>query len=294
MTISPTLTVASEGGRSLDVAVAGPEDGTLLLLHDGTPTAGHLYEPLVEAGAERGLHQASYARPGYRGSTRNAGRSVADCAADVVAVVDHLGAERFHVAGWSGGGPHALATAALLPDRVLSTATIAGVAPAGAEGLDWTAGMGKENVEEFGAATAGEEELRAFLENAAAEIGTASGEDLHAALGDLVSEVDRHALTGEFADHMASTFHDAVLNGIWGWFDDDRAFIRDWGFDVGAIEVPVVIWQGAQDRMVPFAHGEWLASHVSGAGSHLLPEHGHLSLGVGAYGEILDELIARP
>lgn len=292
MTISPTLTVPSGGGRSLDVAVAGPEDGTLMLLHDGTPTAGHLYEPLVDAGAERGLRHATYARPGYRDSTRNAGRSVADCAADVVAVADALCAERFHVAGWSGGGPHALATAALLPGRVLSVATIAGVAPADAEGLDWTAGMGKENVEEFGAAIAGEDELRAFLDNAAGEIGKASGEELHAALGDLVSEVDRDALSGEFADHMAATFHDAVATGIWGWFDDDRAFVSDWGVDLGGIEVPVAIWQGGEDRMVPFAHGEWLASQVAGATAHLLPEQGHLSLGVGAYGEVLDELIA--
>ena len=292
MTISPTLTVPSEGGRSLDVALAGPENGTLILLCDGTPTAGHLYEPLVKAGAERGLRHATYARPGYRGSTRNSGRSVADCVADVTAVADALGATRFHVAGWSGGGPHSLATAALLPERVLAAATIAGVAPADAEGLDWTAGMGKENVEEFGAAMAGEEELRAFLETASAEIGQASGEQLHAALGDLISEVDREALSGELVDHMAATFHDAVATGIWGWFDDDRAFIRDWGFDLTAIEVPVAVWQGGQDRMVPFAHGEWLASHVSGATPHFLPEHGHLSLGVGAYGDVLDELIA--
>jgi pimeloyl-ACP methyl ester carboxylesterase len=293
VTISPTLTVPSEGGRSLDVALAGPEDGTLILLHEGTPaSSAHLFEPLVEAGTERGLRHATYARPGYRGSTRDAGRSVADCVADVVAVADALGTERFHVAGWSGGGPHALATAALLPERVLSAATIAGVAPADAEGLDWTAGMGKENVEEFGAAMAGEEELRTFLESAAPEIAEASGEQLHAALGDLISEVDREALSGELADHMAATLHDALATGIWGWFDDDRAFVRDWGFDLTAIEVPVAVWQGGQDRMVPFAHGEWLASHVSGATAHLLPEHGHLSLGVGTYGDVLDELIA--
>lgn len=293
MTIAPTLTVAAEGGRSLDVAVAGPQDGTLLLLHDGTPTSGHLYEPLVAAGAERGIRHASYARPGYRGSTRNEGRSVADCAADVEAVVGALGAERFHVAGWSGGGPHSLATAALFGDRVLSAATIAGVAPADAEGLDWTAGMGKENVEEFTAAKTGDEQLRAFLENSASEMAQASASDLHQALGDLVSDVDREALTGEFADHLASTFHDAVRNGIRGWFDDDKAFVRDWGFDLGAIQVPVAIWQGAQDRMVPFAHGEWLAAHVAGASAHLYPEHGHLSLGVGAYGDILDTLMAN-
>ncbi len=274
----------------LDVAAAGPDDGTLVLLHDGTPTAGHLFEPLVRAGAERGLRHASYARPGYRGSDRNAGRSVADCIPDVVAVADSLGADRFHVLGWSGGGPHCLATAALLPDRVLSAATIGGVAPADAEGLDWTGGMGEENVAEFGAARAGEPELRAFLEAMAADLAEVSGEELHRELGGLVSEVDRRALTGDFADHMAATFRAAVSGGIWGWFDDDVAFVGDWGFDLGAIEAPVAIWQGGEDRFVPFAHGEWLAAHVSGADAHLVEGGGHLSLGVGGYGELLDAL----
>jgi pimeloyl-ACP methyl ester carboxylesterase len=290
-TIEPGLEVVSEDGRKLDVASAGPEDGTLVLLHDGTPTAGHLYEPLVAAGAKRGLRHASYARPGYRGSDRNEGRSVADCIPDVLAVADALGADRFHVLGWSGGGPHCLATAALLPERVLSAATIGGVAPADAAGLDWTAGMGEENVAEFGAANAGDDELRGFLDRMAAGLAEVSGEELHRELGGLVSEVDREALTGDFAEHMAATFHGAVSSGIWGWFDDDMAFVRDWGFDLGAVERPVAIWQGGEDRFVPYAHGEWLAGHVAGAEPHLLPDEGHLSLGVVGYGEVLAALV---
>jgi pimeloyl-ACP methyl ester carboxylesterase len=291
-TIGPSLEVTSENGRALQVDVAGPDDGTLVLLHDGTPTAGHLYEPLVEAGAERGLRHASYARPGYRGSDRNEGRGVADCIADVVAVADALGADRFHVIGWSGGGPHALATAALLPERVLSAATIGGVAPADAEGLDWTAGMGEENVAEFEAAETGGDALRAFLEEMGAGLADVSGPELHAELGGLVSEVDREALTGDFAEHMAVTVRDALSTGIWGWFDDDLAFVRDWGFDLASIERPVAIWQGGQDRFVPFAHGQWLAKHVSRAEAHLLPDEGHLSLGVPGYAAVLDALIA--
>jgi pimeloyl-ACP methyl ester carboxylesterase len=291
-TIGASLEVSPENGRSLQVDVAGPDDGTLVLLHDGTPTAGHLYEPLVEAGAERGLRHASYARPGYRGSDRNEGRSVADCIPDVVAVADALGADRFHVIGWSGGGPHALATAALLPERVLSAATIGGVAPADAEGLDWTAGMGEENVAEFEAAESGGDDLRAFLQEMGAGLGHVSGPELHAELGGLVSEVDREALTGEFAEHMAATVRDALSTGIWGWFDDDLAFVRDWGFDLRSIERPVAIWQGGQDRFVPFAHGEWLAKHVNRAEAHLLPDEGHLSLGVPGYAAVLAALIA--
>jgi pimeloyl-ACP methyl ester carboxylesterase len=106
-----------------------------------------------------------------------------------------------------------------------------------------------------------------------------------------VSEVDSRALTGEFADHIAESFTAAVSNGVDGWLDDDLAFIRDWGFDLQAISVPVTIWQGGQDRFVPFAHGQWLADHVPGARPRLLPEHGHLSIELDLYGEILDDLL---
>ena len=103
-----------------------------------------MYAPLVELGAERGLRHVVYLRPGYGDSERCPGRAVADCAADTAAIADWLGVERFYTAGRSGGGPHALACAALLPDRVIAAATIAGVAPEDAEGLDWLAGMGQE------------------------------------------------------------------------------------------------------------------------------------------------------
>lgn len=91
---------------------------------------------------------------------------------------------------------------------------------------------------------------------------------------------------------MATDIREAVRNGIWGWLDDDMAFVHDWGFDLGSIEVPVAIWQGDDDRFVPFSHGVWLAENVSGAMACLKPGEGHLSLAVGAYGQILDELTA--
>jgi pimeloyl-ACP methyl ester carboxylesterase len=210
----------------------------------------------------------------------------------VTSIVDHLGMDRFYVIGWSGGGPHALACAALMPDRVIAAATIAGVAPRDAEGLDWLAGMGEENIEEFGAAETGEQELRTYLEQHAAELTQATGPDLHAALGDLLSDVDKAALTGDFAEYLADASRHGLAHGIWGWFDDDVAFLKDWGFDVGATERPVTIWQGEQDRFVPFGHGRWLADHVSGARAELHPEHGHLSLAVASYDRILDSLLA--
>lgn len=120
----------------------------------------------------------------------------------------------------------------------------------------------------------------------------ATGPQLHAALGDLLSDVDASALSGDYAEWLAQSVNAGRAPGIWGWFDDDLAFLKDWGFELGSIERPVTIWQGGQDRFVPAGHGEWLAAQVSGARAQLLPEHGHLSLSLGAYGEILDDLLA--
>ena len=284
--------VRASDGRRLDVVTAGDGTRGTVIVHHGTPGAAALFGPLVAAGSQRGLRHVSYSRPGYGGSDRREDRSVASCATDVAAVADAVGAERFYTAGWSGGGPHALACAALLGDRVLAAASIAGVAPRHAEGLDWSAGMGEENIEEFAAADAGAEPLEAFLVAAQQSFGTVTAEQIQAALGDLLSEVDRAALTGAYADHLAETVRAALQPGIWGWFDDDLAFMRDWGFDLGDITVPTAVWQGAQDRFVPYSHGEWLAAHVAGAHAELRPDHGHLSLTVGSYGEILDQLVA--
>ena len=284
------LTLAD--GRTLEVAVSGPSGGTPLVVHHGTPGERSQYPPFAAAAHERGLRFVSYSRPGYAGSSRHPGRAVADCAADTAAILERLGADRCYTAGASGGGPHALACAALLPDRVLACATIAGVAPFDAGGLDFMAGMGKENHEEFGAALAGPAELEAYLEREARPLATVGGPELAAALGDLVSPVDVAALSGDFAAHLADSLHLVVSGGIWGWFDDDLAFTRPWGFDLDAVRVPVTVWQGDQDRMVPFAHGRWLAAHVPGARARLLPGEGHLSIAVAAFGDIVGELLA--
>jgi pimeloyl-ACP methyl ester carboxylesterase len=284
--------VTAADGRRLVARTSGRERASALIFLTGTPSGGLVYRPLAAAAAERGLRFVVCQRAGYGGSTRAPGRSVADCARDVAAVADALGIERAHVVGWSGGGPHALACAAHLPGLVASVATIAGVAPVDAEGLDWFAGMGPENVEEFGLALQGADAVRPFLERQADELRTLTGDQVAAALGGLVSEVDRAALTGELADYLAAELHEAVRTGVDGWLDDDLAFARGWGFDLGKLRAPVTIWQGTEDLMVPFAHGEWLAANVRGAAAKLLPGEGHISL-VGRFGDIVDDLVAR-
>jgi pimeloyl-ACP methyl ester carboxylesterase len=277
-------------GRSLELVVAGPSDGTPLVLHHGTPGAAVVFERLVDTAGRHGLRTVVYARPGYGRSAPLPGRSVADAAADVTVVLDALGAAEFVTVGWSGGGPHALAAAALLPDRCRGAATIAGVAPYGAAGLDWLAGMGEENVAEFGAALAGEQPLSDYLEKEAAGLAGVEPGEVAATLDGLVSDVDRTAITGDFAEYLAASFRRSVSTGIAGWRDDDLAFAKDWGLALDAVTVPVTIWQGDQDRMVPYDHGRWLAGNVAGARVRLLSGEGHLTLGVTRFDEVLAEL----
>jgi pimeloyl-ACP methyl ester carboxylesterase len=203
-----------------------------------------------------------------------------------------MGAERCYTLGWSGGGPHALACAALLGDRVIKAAVIAGVAPWDAEGLDWKAGMGAENLEEFAAMEAGPDALRAFLDAARSSLDGVTAEQVAASLGDLIGEADRRVLEGDFAEFIAESFRVGLAEGVDGWFDDDLAFRANWGFALDAIRVPVTIWQGGDDRMVPAAHGAWLEQHIPGARAELRPAAGHISIAVDRYGEILDDLLA--
>jgi pimeloyl-ACP methyl ester carboxylesterase len=286
------ITVQAAAGRQLEALAIGPRDGLTVVLHNGTP-AGLMPAPAVAAAAaERGLRLVLYARPGYEGSTPDPGRRVRAAAADLAAVLDGLGAGEFVTVGWSGGGPHALACAALLPGRCLAAASMAGAAPHHAEGLDWWHGMASENLAEFRAALAGPEALNGFLEPAARELASITGAGVAAGLGDLASAADKAAVTGEFADYLAASFRAAVAGGIAGWRDDDLAFVTDWGFtmaDAGA-GAPVAVWQGDQDMMVPWSHGQWLAAHIPGARAHLLPGEGHLTL-VHAFGAILDDLL---
>jgi pimeloyl-ACP methyl ester carboxylesterase len=286
------FTIPAPGGRQLEVLTAGPAGGLPFVMHNGTPGGLVTLESMTREAAARGLRTVMCARPGYGRSTPQPGRRVADVAADVVTVLDALGAGEFVTAGQSGGGPHALACAVLLPGRCLAAATMAGVAPCQAPGLDWLAGMGPENVEEFGAAAAGEAALTRYLEAEAEGLRTVSGSEITGALGGLVDDADKAVLTGGFADYLAESTRAALAAGIAGWRDDDLAFAGDWGFALDAPgAAPVTIWQGEEDRMVPYAHGVWLAAHMPGARSQLLPGEGHLTLSVTRFGAVLDDLL---
>lgn len=282
-------TVAGPDGRALDVYEDGDPAGAAVLVHHGTPGAGVLFDSWVRDSAARGIRLISYTRPGYAGSTRDPGRSVASAAADAAAIMDALGIDRFATWGTSGGGPHALACAALLGDRVAAAATLGSLAPR-VEGLDWFAGMGDAGV--LRAAVAGEQELRPLLErNRPGMVGEAEGEegDLDAIFG----PGDLAALAGPLGAFFGAGFQAGLAGGVDGWVDDELAYARVWGFDPGAIGVPVQLWQGRQDRMVPYAHGVWLGRRLPRVDVRMSPDDGHITLLERRVGDVHAFLLAR-
>jgi pimeloyl-ACP methyl ester carboxylesterase len=285
-------TITLPDGRDLEVEVTGPDDGPVFLFHHGTPRGSTQFRGIADEVHVRGRRLVTWSRAGYGASSRRAGRSVADEVTDAMAVLDHLGADTCVVAGWSGGGPHALACGALAPERVNGVLSIAGVGPFGADGLDFLEGMGQENLDEFGAALEGEGALRTYLEAARPTLLHITGDQIVDQMETLLPPVDRESLTGEFGDFLAGQFGQALSVSVDGWLDDDLAFTRPWGFELAAITVPTYLWQGSEDLMVPFAHGEWLSAHLPGAVVHLESGEGHLSVGLGAMGRMLDELFS--
>jgi pimeloyl-ACP methyl ester carboxylesterase len=283
-------TVTTPDDRELAVHIAGAADGPALVVHHGTPSSGDFYRTEVESAERLGLRLVAMDRPGYGGSSPQRGRSVADAAADVATVLDELGIETFATYGMSGGGPHALACAALLPERCLAAATIAGAGPADAPDLDFLAGMGEGNQAEFAAAQAGRDELTEYCLADAAQITGLEPEELAAALRPHLSDVDAAVLTGEVAAYLLEAMRWGLRDGVEGWVDDDYAFLAPWGFDVGAITVPTLVWQGEQDLMVPPDHGRWLREHVAGAEGRQSPEEGHLTLFVNRIADVHDWL----
>lgn len=283
-------------GRQLDVLVSGPDHAVPFVFHHGTPGSVLQTRVMRAATLEHGMRLVTFARPGYGASSRLPGRRVVDVAADVEIVLDHLGAERAVVAGWSGGGPHALATSARLTDRVAATVLIASVAPCGDAGIPWDVwllGMGDDNLDEFGCAARGEEPLRAYLDGQAADLREADPQQIMASMASLLPPVDRAALTDEFGDELAAAFHEGLRNGVDGWLDDDLAFVEDWGFDLDEVTVPTYVWQGSADLMVPFAHGQWLSERLPRAIPHLEVGEGHLSIAIDALDRMLDEAVTH-
>jgi pimeloyl-ACP methyl ester carboxylesterase len=253
-------------GRTLHAYDTDADDanGRLAVFwHHGSPNIGAPPEPLFSAANRLGIRWVSYDRPGYGGSTPRPDRDVASAAGDASAVADALGIDRFAVMGHSSGGSHALACAALLQERVLGVVVVAGIAPFGAEGLDWFAGFGPAGVADLRAAAAG----RAALEKRLAE----SDDEPE------FTPEDEAALAGEWS-WFIDVVRPALAGGMGGFIDDDLASVGTWGFDPADVIAPALFLHGGRDRVVPAAHGEWLARHCPSAELWLYPEDGHISV----------------
>ena len=274
MSSESTRSVALADGRSLEVHELGDPEGFPIVYHHGTPGSGTLYARW----ATPGVRLIAYDRAGYGGSARMHGRAVVDVVADITAVADALGLERFATWGLSGGGPHVLACAALCDERLVAAATLAGVGPWNAEGLDWLAGMGEGNLEEFDLILAGEEALLPAIERDRDNLLGVTPAELREAMAPHLSPTDSAALTAELAEYLHANIAHAIANSGDGWIGDNLAFVKPWGFELSSIARPVLVLQGGDDLMVPRQHGEWLAANVPGCESRIEDAHGHLTL----------------
>jgi pimeloyl-ACP methyl ester carboxylesterase len=287
-------TVTAADGRELETLTAGNPGGFPWLWVPGTPSAAVDYPRLDDLATRLDLRLVTWSRPGYGDSTPRPlppdGPRIVDDVTDIEAILNALGMDEFVVVGWSGGGPRALACAAVLPDRCRAAASLAGLAPIDAAGLDWMAGMGPGNVADFTAALQGPEAYAAFQERFFIPMTSAGAADVAAGLGQLLTPTDEVTSTGDLAQWLAETMHRAGAQGVIGVRDDGLALAAPWGFDVRSIGVPTAIWAGGQDVTVPYAHGRWLAAQVPGAVAHLVDDAGHITM-VNDLEDVLVELL---
>jgi pimeloyl-ACP methyl ester carboxylesterase len=257
--------VKAPDGRQLSTQVYGDPDGKPVFLLHGTPGSRLGPHPRAAVLHRLGVQLIAFDRPGYGKSDRLEGRRVADAATDVLAIADAYGLDKFAVVGRSGGGPHALACAALLPDRVTKTAVLVGLAPRGAHGLDWYDGMTQSNVSEHAAAANGPEGLAAMTE-AAADAVRADPASLLVSLQDQMPDSDRRVVADPGIRAMLlQTYAEGLRTSADGWIDDVLAFYLSWGFDPAMVTVPVLLWHGAVDNLSPVSHAMWLADHIASA-----------------------------
>lgn len=237
-----------------------------------------------------GVRLIAFDRPGYGCSDRKRGRRVADVAADVAAIADCFGIGEFAVAGRSGGGPHALACAALLPNRVTRAAVLVGLAPPSADGLDWLAGMTASNIIHYTTAAAGEDSLVSWLGPAAAAMRADPGEVLARLRGEL-PDPDRQIVADPGIRALLTASHaEALRASAYGWVDDTMAFLARWGFSLASVTAPVLVWHGENDVFSPVSHAVWLAAKMAGASVIVQSGAAHFSA-IGVLPDVLRWLV---
>lgn len=287
------LRLTTRDGRSLTAEISGAATGTPVFLLHGTPGSRNGPKPRGSVLYRLGVQLITYDRPGYGGSDRHQGRCVADAAEDVAAIAGHLGLEQFAVVGRSGGGPHALACAALLGQRVSRTAVLVSVAPAQEMGPQWFDGMTDDNVEEYTTADNDERMLIEHLASRAEEV-IRDPASLVKTLERSMTEPDRRVV-GDAAMRrlLAATYQEALRAGPYGWIDDVFALRKDWGFELDAINTPVLLWHGEEDNFSPVTHTRYLAGRIRTATVKVQAGAAHFGA-VEILPDLLQWLVAAP
>jgi len=260
-----TEMVHAADGRRLSVEITGHPHGSPVFLMHGTPGSRLGPHPRGMVLYRLGIRLISFDRPGYGQSDRLPGRRVADVAEDVAAIADAYGIGQFAIAGRSGGGPHALACAALLPHRVTRAAVLVGLAPPSADGLDWLAGMAASNIVHYTTAAAGVDALAAWLGPAADAIRADPAELLARLRGELPDPDQQVVTNPAIRTMLMASYSEALRASAYGWVDDTLAFLARWGFSLASVTAPVLVWHGENDVFSPASHAVWLATRLSGA-----------------------------
>jgi len=262
-------------GRRLSVEQRGDPDGRPVFLLHGTPGSRLGPAPRPSVLYRMGIRLITFDRPGYGDSDRVPGRTVSAAADDVAVIADALGLGRFAVVGRSGGAPHALACAALLPDRTTRVAALVGLAPPDAEDLDWFEGMTEANVREYVNAAISRHRVTATLGRRSMSIVADPAASI-AEMRSTLPESDRWIVADAgIQDMLERNFAEGLRISADGWVDDVMAFSTGWGFELAGIAAPVLLWHGEDDIFAPVQHTRWLARNIPGATVEVEPDAAH-------------------
>ena len=274
-------------GRELQYLDNAATSGSAVVFHHGTPGHSSMWNSWLAQLANDGIKAIAISRPGYGTSSRQSNREVFSITSDISELLNSFSVKKFVSIGWSGGGPHSLATT--FEPRNVGAITLAGVGAYGVSDLNFLEGMGQENHDEFGAALSGESSVRNWLIENASAMQKVSGDEIREAFGGLIGVADKAVLEGAYAEEMAASMRAGIEESFDGWIDDDIAFIKHWGFDLAKINKPVHLWQGDDDFMVPHAHSKWLEKHIPNSQLRFIPGEGHISLGINYQKEIIKQ-----
>lgn len=280
--------VALADGRTLACLELGDAAGLPVLYFHGFPGSRLEARIAAPAASRLGLRLLAPDRPGFGASTFQPRRSIGDWAADVAALADGLALRRFSVVGVSGGAPYALACAALLPERVARIALVCPLAPL--DVAQSMTGMLAQNRMILALAAHAAPIARAAVHMLVRWMRGDTGRYLEFMMAGMVSpDRDLFADPG-YRALMLESVAEALRQGGRGPAWELTLIARPWDFVPGDVRMPVTLWQGLADQILPAAMARRLAAALPACEARYLPGEGHLSLVVRHIGAVLSDL----